>query len=176
MTFDRDHGRTLLVFTASLAGEAIDENTVEKILDGYEREVLEVSREEPEPCARLMIGCRDDTYDPVCTLTEGHDGPCRSTGALSPGDQPSSLSHRWGPPDDGLVYCERCGIYRGALHGPYASGACSGIRGVPPGQPKARSTDPATAKAAAARERLYGAIRSAKAHAGSASRAGCCSS
>ncbi len=149
MSFDREHGRTLLVYCASLVGEAIDDDTVEKVLDGYEAEIAVPAP--PRPCGRTMIGSGDDTYDPVCELRDGHDGPCRSTAALDQHrldmryDSPFGV-HRYGPLDDGIRYCERCGYAE-------SSGiACSGVRGVPGHNPKARHTDPQTAKAAAQRQ------------------------
>jgi hypothetical protein len=33
-------------------------------------------------CARTLIGSGGDTYDPVCELPGGHDGPCRSSSAI----------------------------------------------------------------------------------------------
>lgn len=38
-------------------------------------------------CSRLLVGCGDDTYDPLCTLVSGHEGPCR---ALSRYHDPSN--------------------------------------------------------------------------------------
>ncbi len=156
MTFDREHGRTLLVYCASLVGEAIDDETVEKVLDGYEATVHERLVEVPVivpgnqnqlkvQCGRTMIGSGDDTYDPVCELRDDHEGPCRSSAAI---DQHRLYPgcHVYGAPDDGVRYCQRCGICEN-------SGiACSGVRGVPGAQPKARHTDPQTAKAAAQRQ------------------------
>jgi hypothetical protein len=33
-------------------------------------------------CGRIMVGSGTDTYDPVCELPEGHDGPCKSSTAI----------------------------------------------------------------------------------------------
>lgn len=36
-----------------------------------------------ETCGRLLVGQGDDTYDPLCRLPLGHEGPCRP-GNLDP--------------------------------------------------------------------------------------------
>jgi hypothetical protein len=33
-------------------------------------------------CGNLMIGSGTDTYDPTCDLPEGHEGDCKSVGAI----------------------------------------------------------------------------------------------
>jgi hypothetical protein len=33
-------------------------------------------------CASTMVGSGGDSYDPICELANGHDGPCRSSSAI----------------------------------------------------------------------------------------------
>lgn len=34
-----------------------------------------------ELCGQVMVGSGTDTYDPLCELPQGHEGPCKSSAA-----------------------------------------------------------------------------------------------